>query len=65
VGGFVLTKRYVARQVASLLEFAKSTTNATLSAVLVQRAADLKLRSDESPGDTDNDLAAPDILPGK
>jgi hypothetical protein len=57
----VVTRRYVARQVAALLEFAKSTKNTTLSAVLVERAADLKLRSDEAPRDTDNDLSAPDV----
>jgi hypothetical protein len=61
----VLTRRYVTRQVAALLELAKSTQNATLSAVLVERAADLKLRSDEAPRDANNDLAAPDVLRGK
>ena len=61
----MITKRYVARQVATLLQFAKSTKNMTLSAVLVQRAADLKLRSEEAPRDSNNDLAAPDVLLGK
>ena len=61
----VITKRYVARQVAALLEFAKSTKNETLSAALVQRAADLKLRGVEAPRDSNNDLAAPDVLLGK
>jgi hypothetical protein len=61
----VITRRYVARQVAALLEFAKSTNNTTLSAVLVERAADLKLRSDEAPRDSNNDLAAPDVQSGK
>jgi hypothetical protein len=61
----VITKRYVARQVAALLEFAKLTNDTTLSAILVQRAADLKLRSDEAPRDSNNDLSAPDVLLGK
>jgi hypothetical protein len=60
----VITKRYVTRQVAALLELAKSTRNPTLSAVLVERAADLKSRSDEAPRDSNNDLAAPDVLRG-
>jgi hypothetical protein len=63
VGEFcVITKRYVARQVAALLEFSKLTKDATLSAVLVERAADLKLRSDEAVRDANNDLKAPDVL---
>jgi fructoselysine-6-P-deglycase FrlB-like protein len=57
----VITKQYVARQVAVLLEFAKSTKNAALSAALVDRAADLKLRSDDARRHADNDLAAPDV----
>lgn len=61
----MITRRYIARRVAALLELAKSTKNTTLSAVLVQKAADLKLRIDEAPRDTDNDLAAPDVLKGK
>jgi hypothetical protein len=60
----VITKRYVTRQVAALLELAKSTRNPTLSAVLIERAADLKSRSDEAPRDANNDLAAPDVLHG-
>jgi hypothetical protein len=47
------------------LEFAKSTRNPTLSAVLVERAANLKSRGDEAPRDSNNDLAAPDVLRGK
>ena len=58
----MITKQYVTRQVAMLLAFAKSTKDTTLSAALVERAADLKLRSDETPRDSNNDLAAPDVL---
>src|SRR5262249_3798075 len=61
-GTSVITRRYVARRVAALLELAKSTKSATLSAVLVQTAADLKLRIDEPPRDADKDLAAPDVV---
>jgi hypothetical protein len=60
-----MTRRHVARRIAALLELAKSTKNTALSAVLVQRAADLKLRIDETPRDTNNDLSAPDVLQGK
>jgi hypothetical protein len=63
-GTSVITRRYVVRRVAALLELAKSTQNSTLSAVLVQKAADLQLRIDEAPRDADNDLAAPDVVLG-
>jgi hypothetical protein len=61
----VVTKRYVARQVAALLEFSKLTRDTALSVALIQRAADLKLRSDEAARDDGNDLRAPDVLLGK
>jgi hypothetical protein len=57
----VITRRYAVHRIAALLELAKSIENTAFSAVLVQRAADLKLRIDEAPRDTDNDLAAPDV----
>jgi hypothetical protein len=57
----VITRRYAARRAAALLELAKSIKNSTFSAVLVQRAADLKLQIDETPSDSNNDLAAPDV----
>jgi hypothetical protein len=47
----VLSKQYFARQVASLMEFARSTNDKRLSAVLVDKAADLKEQIDEVPLD--------------
>ncbi len=38
----MLGRLYFTRQAASLLKFAKSTSNPELAAVLVQKAADLK-----------------------
>jgi len=61
----VITRRYVARRIAALLELAKSTKDATLSVVLVEKAAELKRRIDEAPRDAKNDLAVPDVLLGK
>jgi hypothetical protein len=39
---------YFVRQAATLLKFAKSTANPELSAVLIEKAADLKSRMDEA-----------------
>jgi hypothetical protein len=46
------------RQAATLLKFAKSTTNPELSAVLIEKAADLKSRVDETDAVDQSDLAA-------
>jgi hypothetical protein len=50
----VLSRDYFVSQVASLLKFAKETTNPQLAAVLIEKAADLKSQVDESstPGPT-------------
>jgi hypothetical protein len=45
----VIGKQYFVRQAATLLKFAKSTKNPDLAAVLVEKAADLKSKVDESP----------------
>ena len=61
-GNFVvLSKRYVARQVASLLEFAQSTKDKRLSAVLIEKAADLKAKADQVPEKPDISPLAPDV----
>jgi hypothetical protein len=57
----VLSKEYFARQVASLLEFAKSTNDRRLSAVLVEKAADLKAQADQVPVKPDISPLAPDV----
>jgi hypothetical protein len=61
-GNIVLGKLYFTRQAASLLKFAKATSNPELSAVLVQKAADLKSQSDSPrlPSD-DKSPRAPDV----
>jgi hypothetical protein len=45
----VIGKQYFVRQAATLLKFAISTKNPDLAAVLVEKAADLKSKVDESP----------------
>ena len=42
----VLGRLYLTRQAASLLKFAKATSNPQLAAVLVQKAADLKAQTE-------------------
>ena len=44
----MLSRDYFVNQVASLLKFAKETTNPKLAAVLIAKAADLKSQVDES-----------------
>jgi hypothetical protein len=55
-----LGRPYFARQAATLLKFAKLTSNPALAACLVERAADLKAQvdSDRRP---DASPAAPDV----
>ena len=50
-------------QVASLLKFAKETTNPQLAAVLIEKAADLKSQVDESITTPDPTPQAPDVQP--
>jgi hypothetical protein len=56
----VLSRPYFTRQAATLLRFAKHTSNPALAASLVERAADLKAQvdADERP---DASVAAPDV----
>ena len=53
-------REYITRQIAMLLEFAKTTTNPNIAAAMVGKAADLKAR-----GDLLRDLSphAPDVEP--
>jgi hypothetical protein len=55
----VLSRDYFVNQVASLLKFAKETTNRQLAAVLIAKAADLKSQVDESSATPQ----APDVGP--
>ena len=56
----MIGRQYLVRQAATLLKFAKSTANPELSAVLIEKAADLKMRIDET-GAADQDNPAPDF----
>jgi hypothetical protein len=49
------------RQAATLLKFAKSTANPELSAVLIEKAADLKSRLDDETTARGRSLGAPDV----
>ena len=51
------------RQAGALIEFAKSTNNPELAAVLVERAADLKDQIDRKMPAADPDPQAPDVEP--
>ena len=51
-------RQYVARQVATLLKFAKETTDPNIAAALVEKAADLKAQVDPLP---DRSPQPPDV----
>ena len=57
----MLGRIYVARQAASLLKFAKATSNPELAAVLVQKAADLKAEIEQPRPAEDKSPVAPDV----
>ena len=61
----MLSRHYFVSQVASLLKFAKETTNPQLAAVLIEKAADLKSQVDESSTTLDPSHVAPDVEPEK
>jgi hypothetical protein len=61
VGNIVLGKLYFTRQAASLLKFAKATSNPELAAVLVQKAADLKAEIEHPRTAEDKSPVAPDV----
>jgi hypothetical protein len=58
----VIGRQYFVRQAATLLKFAKSTNNPELSAVLIEKAAELKSRVDETTA-VDRSHIAPDVEP--
>ena len=57
----VIGRRYFARQAATLLRFANSTTNPQLAAVLVEKAASLKSQVDETEPPRDQSPWPPDV----
>jgi hypothetical protein len=59
----VIGKRYFTRQAATLLEFARSTKDPNVASALIEKAADLKSRSDEEMPPPDVTPLAPDIEP--
>jgi len=59
----VLGKTYRTRQASFLLKFAKSTSDAELSAKLISKAAELTAESD--PLADDHSLKAPDVDPAQ
>ncbi len=60
----MIGRLYFVRQAATLLKFAKSTANPELSAVLIEKAADLKSRMDQTTA-RDRSVRAPDVEPEK
>jgi len=59
----VISRQYFVRQAATLLEFAQSTTNPQLAAVLVEKAAALKSKVDEANARPGLSPLAPDVEP--
>jgi hypothetical protein len=51
-------REYIARQVVTLLRFAKATTDPNISAALIGKAADIQDRDDPLP---DRSPRAPDV----
>jgi hypothetical protein len=59
-GNTLVRREYVVRQIATLLKFAKTTTDPKVSAALIEKAADIKDRSDPLQ---DLSPRAPDVEP--
>lgn len=58
----MLGRSYFTRQAASLLKFARSTSNPELAALLIQKAADLKSQIEPQPRPSDDKSPqAPDV----
>jgi hypothetical protein len=57
----MLGRTYFIRQAATLLKFAQSTSDPNVAAGLVEKAADLKSRVDETSPPPDQGSQAPDI----
>ena len=56
-------RHYFVRQAATLLRFARSTSDPQLAAALVEKAADLKSQVDETIPPPDPSPRAPDVQP--
>jgi hypothetical protein len=62
-GNSVIGRQYFVRQAATLLKFAKSTSDPKVVAAVVEKAAALKSRGDEALPLADLTPPAPDIEP--
>ncbi|MGY0573732.1 hypothetical protein ACTGJ9_023810 [Bradyrhizobium sp. RDM12] len=60
----MLGKTYLTKQASLLVKFARTTSDAELSAKLMSKAADLKAQADPMP-DRDQGPHAPDVSPDK
>jgi len=58
----VVGRQYLTRQAMTLLKFAKSTNDPNVAAALIEKAADLKSKVDESIAPDPTPLA-PDVEP--
>jgi hypothetical protein len=59
----VIGKQYFSRQAATLLKFAQSTNDPNIASALIEKAADLKSRSDQEMSLSDATPLAPHIEP--
>jgi hypothetical protein len=64
-GGFIdmLGRLYLVRQIRTLLNFAKQTSDPLFAAFLMEKAVHLKSQIEESPPARDISPAAPDVEP--
>lgn len=60
----MLGKTYLTKQASLLVKFARTTSDAELSAKLMSKAADLKSQADPMP-DKDQGPKAPDVTPAE
>jgi hypothetical protein len=61
----VNSREYLTRQAATLLKFAKTTRDPNVAAGLVEKAADLKSKVDETSAGEDATPQAADVEPEK
>ena len=61
----MLDRAYFVRQIQTLLAFAKSTTDPTFAAFLLDKAAHLKSQAEQAPPKKDVSPHPPDVEPEK
>ncbi|MGA7804338.1 hypothetical protein [Bradyrhizobium sp.] len=57
----VISRRYLRRQASTLITFARATSNRELAAVLIEKAADMKSKVEQTEAASDASLRAPDV----